>query len=147
MTSVPKPSMAGVKRRGYKRPAPMESLPTEDEEQRTVADWLDAHGVLWFHVPNGGFRHIATAMRLKKLGLKAGVPDIIIVDRPGMVENGKLYVGAAIEMKRRRGGMVSPEQNEWLLSLEQRGWKCKVAKGSDEAIKFLTECGYAERED
>jgi hypothetical protein len=33
--------------------------------------------VLWFHVPNGGSRHIAEAVNLKRLGTLAGVSDLL----------------------------------------------------------------------
>ena len=33
---------------------------------------------IWFAVPNGGWRHIATARLLKKLGVRPGVADLIL---------------------------------------------------------------------
>ena len=116
--------------------------PLEEDEQHVVAHWLDAHGVLYQASAMGSFMHPATYMKAKKLGCKAGFPDLMVYDRPVMVENGKLYVGAAIEMKIRKGGIVSDEQTVWMMRLEERGWKCKIARGCDEAIAFLIECGY-----
>lgn len=132
MKPCPKPAR---KKRNYKRPAVLESVPLEDTEQKTVVDWLELNKV-WFtaNTPDRRF--------CNRLGYKKGVPDILIFDRPSMVENGLLYVGAAIEMKRRKGGQVSKEQEEWLHKLTERGWKCFIARGCDEAIKFLEECGY-----
>ena len=42
-----------------------------------------------------------------------------------------------IDLKKDKGGRVSTSQKEWLKSLEMRGYKAKVAKGFDEAVKVL----------
>ena len=46
---------------------------TEADHQRALADWLDAIGVLWFHPPNGGFRHARVAAKLKAEGVDLAV--------------------------------------------------------------------------
>ncbi len=132
MRPVPKPSFP---KRASKRPAPLESIPLEDTEQRTVIEWLQVHKILFS-------ANVPDRRMCKRLGYVPGLPDILIYDRPTVVENGLVYVGAAIEMKRRKGGIVSLEQHEWLAKLTERGWKCCVARGCDQAIKFLEECGY-----
>jgi hypothetical protein len=51
---------------------------TEDMLQVFTADLLAAFkrpGVVAYHTPNGGKRHIATAKRFKKMGVLAGVAD------------------------------------------------------------------------
>jgi hypothetical protein len=40
-----------------------------------------APGVVAFHVPNGGYRRPVEAARLKGLGVRAGVPDVIAIHR------------------------------------------------------------------
>ncbi len=139
MSAVPKPS---YKKREFKRPAVKEAVPMEDQEQLTVVEWLRANKILFHHSPNGGYRHPVTAMRMKRQGVSPGFPDLIILDRPQTVENGLVYVGAVIEMKRRKNSAVSIEQKAWLKSLAERGWKTKIAYGCDDAISFLEECGY-----
>lgn len=118
----------------------------EGPHQRTVAAWLDAHGVLWFHCPNGGARNAVTGAILKAQGVKRGVPDIIIVDRPPF-SHGR--VGTVIELKPTKAEaprtIPSTEQIEWLTMLEERGWECHVAYGSDDAIAILTRLGYNTR--
>jgi len=132
---VPKPTRT---RRIEKRPVVRELNPMEDTEQMTVVAWLRAHKVLFSAtVPD---RRIC-----QRMGYSPGVPDILIYDRPDTVENGLIYVGAAIEMKRRKGGAVSLEQKQWIADLTDRGWKCKVALGCDDAIEFLKSLGYGER--
>ena len=123
----------------------IESNPLEETEQLTVVDWLRMHKIRFHASPNGGLRHPAVAMKMKRMGCSPGFPDIIIVGRPPIVENGLIYVGTAIEMKRRKTGTVSPEQKDWLSALKELGWACCVARGSDSAIHFLKSLGYGGR--
>jgi len=75
---------------------------------------------LAFHVPNGGARHPATGARFKAMGVKPGVPDILLPVRSGN------YVGLAIEMK---AGKNKPtdKQQWWLDELKFSGWYTMVA--------------------
>lgn len=80
---------------------------TEDQIQIEVARWLDHRlpkNWRWYHCPNGGFRKKATAGRFKAMGLKAGVPDIIIC-RPDAPD-------IWIELKS-FGGVLQTSQKEW----------------------------------
>lgn len=111
--------------------------PSEDDEQAAVMEWavlmekqLPELSLL-FHIANGGYRHPATASRMKKLGVKAGVPDLFLpVPRGG-------FHGLWVEMKRRKGGKVSPEQKAWMASLEGEMYRCEVAHGAEEACDFI----------
>ena len=114
-------------------------IPTEDQEQAAVAKFLDLLGVTWCHVPNGGFRNKATAARLKIMGVKAGVPDIFIFTPPPMFPNSN---GVAIELKRVKGGTLSPEQKHWLESLNEYGWFARRGNGSGEVVDFCRRLGY-----
>jgi hypothetical protein len=52
---------------------------TEDELQMHIVQWLDASlpmGSVVHHSPNEGRRHVAYKVRLKKLGMAAGWPDL-----------------------------------------------------------------------
>lgn len=111
----------------------------EEHEQAVVADWLDQRGILYTAVPNGGKRNVVTAARLKRQGVKRGVPDLLIFDSPPSEPK---MVGVAIEMKRRAGGRVTPEQREWLRALDYRDWVSLICRGADQAIEKLTELGY-----
>lgn len=111
--------------------------PREDDEQRAVADFLDRIGVLWCHVPNelGQNRNYRRAAWLKSMGVKSGVPDILIFDPPPGVEN---YVGTAIELKRAsKYTKATEKQKSWLEALRARGWAVAVCRGAGEAIDFL----------
>lgn len=112
---------------------------TEEAEQRVVAEWLDWNRIQWCHVPNEGRRKLSTGGRLVAAGMKSGVPDILIFDRPKLVH--PEAVGVAIEMKRRDGGRVTPEQEAWLEALAKRGWHVLVARGAAAAIAELERLG------
>ena len=110
-------------------------VPTEDQEQRIVAQFLDLLGFRWTHCPNEGKRNVVNGARLKASGMKKGTPDILIFDPPPDSD----WVGVAIELKRQRGGKISKEQQEWLDALSERGWLTRCCKGSGETIEFLRE--------
>lgn len=107
--------------------------PTEDYEQRVLANRLRGTDLLWCHVPNGGKRDPRTGAAMKRHGVKPGVPDILIFT-PG--HDGK---PTAIELKRIKGGQVSKEQKQWLLDLQNAGWHTEVAKGADKAWETINE--------
>ena len=114
------------------------NCPTEAQEQTALAHWLDARGVVWCHVPNGGARASWTGRALKAQGAKKGVPDVLVFTPP----DGKAFYGVAIELKRKKGGRLKPEQVQWLEDLNRCGWLTECCAGADEAIKFLEELGY-----
>lgn len=112
----------------------------EDGEQRALCHYLEAKRAAYFAVPNGGARSKIEAAIMKGLGVKRGVPDIIVCTRtPKMIEAGKVAI--AIEMKARTGGKASPEQKAWIEVLRGQGWIADVCKGFDEAHRLLIEWG------
>jgi hypothetical protein len=111
------------------------AVPTEHEEQKSVVKWFDMQypalrGRL-AAVPNGGQRHIAVAAKLKAEGVRKGFPDMMLLKPVGG------YYGLFIELKRIKGGSVSPEQNDWLHWLGSQGFMVAVCKGADEARKTI----------
>ena len=117
---------------------PARSVPLESYEQVQVANWLRARGIAFCHVPNGQLRNKRVAAQLKREGVRRGVPDLLIFDRP---PNGD-YRGVAIEMKRLKGSTTTPEQLEWLKRLDREGWHASIAKGHAEAIDTLISLGW-----
>ena len=86
-----------------------------------------------YHVPNGGKRDAATAVALKRQGVKAGVPDIMLpAARAG-------YHGLYIELKRQRGGRTSDHQSEWLDALSAQGYKAALCYGWEQAAETIIE--------
>lgn len=122
-----------------------EIIPTEDEEQIMAMNWAELAKGKWpelellFHIPNGGKRGKREAARFRDMGVKAGVPDLCLP-----VPRGN-YAGLYIEMKRRKGGVVSPEQKKWISSLRGRGYAAEVARGGAEAVAIIE--GYLELEE
>lgn len=75
-----------------------------------------------YHVPNGGKRDAATAVALKRQGVKAGVPDIMLpAARAG-------YHGLYIELKAGKN-TTTKKQKEWLEYLRQQGYYTAVCYG------------------
>ena len=83
-----------------------------------------------YAVPNGR-TSMLEGLKYKRLGAKAGVPDVVI-DFPV-----NPYHGLRIEFKRRDGGVVSEAQQSWLERLNKRGYLALVAKGFDQARIIL----------
>lgn len=114
-------------------------VPTEDQEQIWLFEWaLMAQGkypdlAMMHHIPNGGSRHKAEAVKLKRMGVKRGVPDISLpVPRHGC--NG-LY----IELKRTKGGSVTKEQTAWMDALTRHGYMVALCKGWEQARDVIIE--------
>lgn len=87
-------------------------VPTEDQEQMTVMS--RAHRTKFkdgrlsdylFHIPNGGSRNIIEATKLKKMGVKAGVPDLQLI-----VPNGEVH-GLWIELKAQKRQVAAKPAN------------------------------------
>lgn len=115
-----------------------EPIPTEEQEHMTLVEWLELNKINFFHVPNEGRHKVQYRVKQKRMGVKAGVPDLILVDPPP----DKSHVGTAIELKRQKGGRVTPDQAKWLDILRERGWAVAVCRGAGEAIDFLKSLGY-----
>lgn len=112
--------------------------PLEGEEQAFLFTWARfatqtyPELSLLFHIPNGGSRHPAEAVNLKRQGVRKGVPDIFLpVARGG-------YHGLFVELKRKNGGRVQAEQMNWIQELNAQGYLALVVRGGDRAIDLLT---------
>lgn len=108
---------------------------TEHEEQCAFVQWLEWNypNEPWFAIPNGGKRDVRVAMKLKKEGVKPGVPDIFFA------YPNKRYNGLFIEMKAQKNRYVTDAQEEMMFKLIASGFKCVVAKGVDQAISAVKE--------
>lgn len=109
-------------------------LPTEETVHRAIVAHLArraANGVVWWHVPNGEARHAAIGGKLRGLGTRRGMPDLMFL------RAGTLY---ALELKR-EGGKVSDAQRSMLAELEAAGAVVEVAYGLDEALGALQRWG------
>lgn len=109
---------------------------SEHDEQAQFIRMVDAAypreiAALLFAIPNGGKRAIKTARDMKAEGVRKGVPDLFLA----YPHNG--YSGLFIEMKKRYGGRVSPEQKAYIEALRGKGYKVEVCKGCDDAYQAM----------
>ena len=100
-------------------------MPTEHLEQVTLINWyrITYKNKLLIAVPNGGKRHIKTAISMKQEGVSKGFPDLFLP-----VPSSKFH-GLFIEMKRQKGGTLSKEQKSWLEYLNSVGYQATVCNG------------------
>ncbi len=116
--------------------------PTEAEEQEAFVEWLELKGLKFSCIPNatyaGGYgsgkeqRNWGALARLKKQGLRPGLPDLLIV-----IPNKVLIF---IEMKRAKRGLskISPEQILWIEALDSvNNVGAQVCYGASEAITLM----------
>ena len=109
---------------------------SEETEQITLIDWCNINICrypeleLIYHVPNGGKRNKSEAIRLKRAGVKKGVPDLFLPAARGN------YHGLYIEMKY-GNGKTSKEQKEWIEKLNKQGYKAVVCNGFEEARETI----------
>jgi hypothetical protein len=111
-------------------------IPYEDIEQQVlVTNLLKLEKIypklLFYAIPNGGWRHKVTAAKLKLMGVMPGVPDLCFpMPRCG-------YHGLYIELKRQKGGTVSDNQKIWIAALSNNGYRVEVCRGADEAMAVI----------
>lgn len=104
-------------------------VPTEHEEQvalfqwAALNEWHEPRLELLYAIPNGGARHPAVAAKLKAEGVKPGVSDVCLPVAGGG------YHGLYIELKRLKGGAVTPEQTRWNQLLLRQGYRAVVCRG------------------
>jgi hypothetical protein len=87
--------------------------------------------VFAFHPANGGWRSHIEAAILKRLGVRAGVPDVIAV------KDGRTY---ALELKP-PGGRLTAAQNAAHAALRAAGAVVATTFGLDDAIAVLEDWG------
>lgn len=112
------------------------TIPSEHSEQVALMQWAalaECHrpmlGLL-HAIPNGGQRHPAIAAKLKREGVKRGVPDLCLpVARCGLH-------GLYLELKA-ADGRLSNEQKRWVDMLTAQGYGVAVVYGFDEARAVL----------
>jgi len=115
----------------YRRPR---TARPEQQIQRAVFQHLAlraASTVFAFRPANGGWRSRVEAAILKGMGVRAGVPDIIIV------KSGHRY---ALELKE-RGGRLTPVQRDAHAALVAARATVEVAYGLDDALARLEAWG------
>lgn len=110
----------------------------EATEQERVINWATFYAKdfpeldLLYHVPNGGSRNQLEAANLKRQGVKAGVPDLVLpVPR-------QQFHGLYVEMKWGKN-TTTDKQDWWLEQLQRQGYKTAVCWSADEAMDVIAE--------
>lgn len=121
-----------------------EIIPTEEAEQIAFISWCRYNGIIFHHSGNeiGGSSQALKirAIKMKRMGTSKGFPDLLVyVPIKGITGTIDSYQMLAIEMKRKKGSITSPEQKEWIKILELSGIPSKICHGADEAIDFVKE--------
>lgn len=108
----------------------MSLIPYEEGEQIALIQYLELKGYKFTAIPNSTFtRSWKQKNRNKAMGLRAGLPDILLIIKD------RLYF---IEMKRVKGGSVSKEQRGWIEALGKcQNVEAVVCKGFDEAREYI----------
>jgi len=113
---------------------------TEDNFQISLATVLDSMGVLWFHPANerqlsirinkAGKAYSPLGSKLKRKGVKSGVPDVIILEARGV------YHGLMLELKV-KPNKITPNQTKWISELNKRNYLSIVTYSLDESIEIV----------
>ncbi len=121
-----------------RRPRPRKAPPIRPREVKLhtdVAKVLRDHCLpewLWWHTPNGERRDVQTGARLKRMGVKPGVPDILLVSPHGSVR--------FLELKR-IGESLSDLQEDFRIHCIRQGIPLVIAHTLDEALVALDAWG------
>lgn len=91
-----------------------------------------ADRVIWFAVPNGESRSARTGAKLKAMGVRPGVADMVIVLPRG--------VACFLELKA-AGGRLSDRQKVFRTFCELNGAPYAVASSPEEVERILREWG------
>ncbi len=104
--------------------------PSESYEQRRLVAWLRHNGLShddFTSIPLGGRRDKKTAAIMVLEGANEGAPDVLFYTMPPI----------ALELKRRKGGKVSPAQVRVHARLRAIGWTMLKCDGCEEAKSAL----------
>lgn len=127
----------------YKLAAPPKVCPREDTEHEALVQILSQAkpAIHFFHCPNGAKLSNKQAFKMKRHGMKSGIPDLIILGQEGNAAARPIN----IELKRQNGtkSNVATNQKKWLKLFDSYlnavpvvAFGCKAAK------KALEDAGY-----
>lgn len=110
----------------------------EDFQQQMLIKWSQQPSVrqrypelkLLYHIPNERKCSAQEGARFKRMGVKSGVPDLVLPVSVGV------HHGLYIEMKA-PNGRVSETQKWWLKELTAQGYLAVVCYGWEQAVHSL----------
>ena len=123
-------------------------ISSEEQLQKETAKLLDILELTWFHPANErnlpvkynkrGRPYCPGGAKLKALGVKSGVPDVLIFNKPDMTFE---RFGLAVELKYGKN-RLTPQQIDWAHLLINQGWVAVTCRSMHEVIENLKACGY-----
>ena len=114
------------------------AMRSEDTEQINVISWASWQmqkypELKWLHhIPNGGSRNRAEAVKLKQMGVKSGVSALCLPYPKG------IYCGLYIEMKYDKG-RHQPSQKEFLTDMAAAGHYVATCYTARDAVEAFTD--------
>jgi len=123
----------------------------EEQVQQAIATFLDTalhRDARWWHTPNQkGTRSTYEQKILSSLGVKAGVPDVVIVwqSRIHFIEVKSPDVKPMGALKGKRGGSLSKTQKPWKEWAETTGTPWSLARSIDDVEVALVRWGIPHR--
>lgn len=100
--------------------------PSEQFEQEQFVNWLQSQDYKFCAFAQSTYtRSWAVKARNTRMGVVPGWPDMCVVLKRGAL--------MFLELKRIRGGTVSPEQKNWISTINACSTLCVVAKGFEAA--------------
>lgn len=114
--------------------------PREYEIQKEVVKWL-RHALpsdsFVCHVPNGGARKIREVQKFKAMGVRNGVPDLLVIVGAHQIKGryGPLVVW--FEIKRDEKQKASPQQETTMDQLCRLGCRCFMISDVEHAKQAL----------
>lgn len=114
----------------YKYKKNYNNTPLEEVECMTFVEYLELKGFKYSHIHHETHTtSIYQKAKKKRLGVKRGVPDYLII-----LPNKLVF----IEMKRIKGGRVCDDQKDWIEKLSTiQNVEAYVCKGADCAIELM----------
>ena len=111
----------------------------EDKLQEACVTWFGyqypEYAPLLWHIPNGGSRNVIEAAKLKRMGVRRGVPDLqLAIPRSvytSPTTRSLVDCGLFIELKT-KDGRVTPEQKKMHKRLIAQGYKVIVCRSLDD---------------
>lgn len=124
ISGKPSPPREELKESKPRAPRQKSDIPSEHEEQKNFVRWfrMQYPKVRMFAVPNAALRSYEGAAYMTSEGMSKGCPDLWIPEWR-----------MAIEMKRTKGGVISPEQKDWHNYLVTIGWHSHFCYGFEDA--------------
>jgi hypothetical protein len=102
----------------------------EYQFQCAAVQYLRYSGFLVFAVPNGGSRNVIEAARLKKAGVLAGAPDLVVISKRGQID--------FIELKTNKGAL-SKNQNIFAKECWDRGANYYIMRNMNEVEEYINQ--------